>query len=91
MALPKARQSQEFFEDPFAAEERAFRQKRARLLRRYEGQFVALYQGRVVGHSPDDEELARGMFEKFGDASFYIVKVEKEPTVYELPSPEITR
>jgi hypothetical protein len=29
------------------------------------------------------------MFEKFGDAPFYIVKVEKEPTVYELPSPEI--
>lgn len=91
MAISKARQSQECVEDPLAAEERAFRQKRGHLLRRYEGQFVALYQGRVVGHGPDDEELARGMFEKFGDAPFYIVRVEKEPTVYELPSPEIIR
>jgi hypothetical protein len=89
MALSKARQSREFLEDPLAAEERVFRQKRAHLLRRYEGQFVALYQGCVVGHGLDDEELAREMFEKFGDAPFYIVKVEKEPTVYELPSPEI--
>ena len=75
-------------EEPLAAEEQAFRQKRLHLLRRYEGQFVALYQGRVVGHGTDDEELARRMFEKLGDAPFYIAKVEKELTVYELPSPE---
>jgi hypothetical protein len=56
----------EFFEDPFAAEERTFLQKRRQLLQRYEGQFVALYQGRVVGHGLDDEELAREMFEQFG-------------------------
>jgi len=31
------------------------------------------------------------MFEKLGDVSFYITKVEREPTVYELPSPEIVR
>jgi ABC-type enterochelin transport system ATPase subunit len=60
-------------------------------LRRYEGQFVALYQGRVVGHGADDEELARRMFEKLGDVPFYIAKVSKEPTVYDLPSPETVR
>jgi Family of unknown function (DUF5678) len=91
MATAKARQVQEFPEDPFAAEERMFRQKRRQLLQRYEGRFVALYQGRVVGHGPDDEELAREMFEQLGDVAFYIAKVEKEPTVYELPSPEALR
>jgi hypothetical protein len=91
MATSKARQFQESLEEPFATEERAFRQKHRQLLQRYEGQFVALHQGRVVGHGPDDEELARGMFAKFGDVPFYIAKVEKEPTVYELPSPEATR
>ena len=91
MATSKARQFQEFLADPFAAEERAFRQKRGRLLQRYAGQFVALYRGRVVGHGLDDEELAREMFEQFGDVPFYIAKVEKEPTVYDLPSPETTR
>ena len=88
MATSKARQFEESFEEPFAAEERAFRQKHRQLLQRYEGQFIAFHQGRVVGHGPDDEELAREMFVKFGDAPFYIAKVEKEPTVYELPSPE---
>lgn len=88
MATSKARQFQDSLEEPFAAEERAFQQKHRQLLQQYEGQFVALYQGRVVGHGSDDEELAHRMFAKFGDVPFYIAKVEKEPTVYELPSPE---
>jgi hypothetical protein len=91
MTIPKAREVQELAEEPFAGEERTFHQKRAQLLRRYEGQFVALYRGRVVGHDSDDEELAQRMFEQFGDVPFYIVKIEKEPTVYELPSPEVIR
>ena len=91
MATSKARQMPEFLEDPFVAEERTFRQKRRQLLQRYEGQFVAFYQGRVVGHGLDDEELARKMFEQFGDVPFYITKVENEATVYELPSPETLR
>jgi len=88
MATVKTRERQQSLEEPLAAEEQAFRRKQMQLLRRYEGQFVALYQGRVVGHGADDEALARRMFEKLGDVPFYIAKVEKEPTVYELPSPE---
>ncbi len=78
-------------EEPWVTEERAFRQQRGRLLRRYAGQFVALYQGRVVGHSVDDEALAQSLFERLGDVPFYIAKVEAEPTVYDLPSPETVR
>ena len=78
-------------EELLAAQERAFYKRRTRLLQRYQGQFVALYRGRVVGHGPSDEELARQMFEKFGDAPFFIQRVEKEPTVYEVPSPEVVR
>jgi len=91
MATVKTRERQQSLEEPLAAEEQAFRRKQMQLLRRYEGQFVALYQGRVVGHGADDEALARRMFEKLGDVPFYIAKVEKEPTVYELPSPEAVR
>ena len=76
-------------EEGFAEEQRAFLRQRARLLRRYAGQFVALHRGRVVGHGPDDEELARQMFERFGDAPFFIARVEATPSVYELPSPEV--
>lgn len=91
MALSKARHIPESPAEPFAAEERVLRQKRAQLLRRYAGRFVALYEGRVVGYGTDDEELARRMFEQLGDVSFYIARIEKEPTVYELPSPEVVR
>jgi len=89
MAILKTQRKWLLPEEPLAVEEEAFRRKRAQLLRRYEGQFVALYQGRVVGHGTDDEELARQLYEKLGDVSFYIAKVEREPTVYELPSPEL--
>ena len=89
-ACPRAkRRVRQSLEDALAAEEQAFWRKQTQLLRRYEGQFVALYQGHVVGHGADDEELALRMFEKLGDAPFYIAKVSKEPTVYELPSPEV--
>jgi hypothetical protein len=91
MPTSKKLKEQEPGEEPLAAEERAYGKKRARLLKRYQGQFVALYQGRVVGHGPNDEDLARQMFEKFGDAPFFIQRVEKEPTVYEVPSPEVVR
>jgi hypothetical protein len=78
-------------EQLLVAEEQAFRRQRAKLLRRYEGQYVAFHQGRVVGHGPDDEELARQLFADLGDQPFYIARVEREPTVHELPSPELER
>lgn len=75
--------------EPLAAEAQAFRRKLPQLLGRYEGEFVALYRGRIVGHSANDEELAQQMYERLGDAPFYIARVERQPTVYDLPSPEV--
>ena|SRR5438046_1164063 len=72
-----------------ADERRAFERQRAQLLRRYKGQYVAVYEGRVVDHDPDDEALACRLFVKLGDVPFYIARVEERPTVYDLPSPEI--
>jgi len=77
--------------DPLASEEEVFRRRFNQLLRRYEGQFIALYHGRVVGNSTNDEELAGRIFNKLGDVPFYIVKVEKETTVYDLSTPKIVR
>ena len=77
--------------DPLAAEERAFVSQRARLKRRYPGQFVALRRGRVVGHDKDDETLAARMLEQLGDAPFLIVHVESHPVTYDVPSPELVR
>jgi hypothetical protein len=89
MSIAERETTRVFVDDVGTAEEAAFRRKRTQLLRRYAGQFVALYRGRLVGHAEDDEELAERMFKKLGDVPFYIAKVEEEPTVYDLPSPEI--
>jgi len=71
------------------AERRAFERRRSQLMRRYAGQYVAIVGGRVVDHGKDDEALAARMFRKIGDAPFYIGRVERIPTIYEVPSPEV--
>jgi hypothetical protein len=77
--------------DALAKEGDVFLRKRVQLLNRYEGQFVAIYQGKVAGHHLSDEVLARTMFDTFGDVPFYIAKVERTPSVIELPSPGALR
>jgi hypothetical protein len=91
MRPSKLARKEESTDDPLAVEERSFVRKRAQLLRKYKGEFVALYQGAVIGHGADDEELARQMFEKVGDVPFYIGKVGSPATVYDVPSPEVGR
>ena len=76
-------------ETPLAREQRAFQQQLPQLLRRYAGQYVAFQGGRVVASDRDDEALAARMFARVGDALFYIARVEKTPSVYEIPSPEL--
>ena len=75
--------------DPLAAERRAFLRQRLQLLRRYPGQYVALYGGRVVGRHKDCEALAARLFAELGDVPFFIARLEKRPTVYDLPGPEV--
>jgi hypothetical protein len=81
--------SPQLAEESLAAERRAFELQRAQLMRRYPGEYVALSGGRVVDHDKQDEALAARMFTRFGDAAFYITRLEQSPTVYEVPSPEL--
>jgi len=76
--------------DTLASECRAFEGQRKQLMRRYAGEYVAVFGGRVVAHDKDDEVLAARMFRKFGDAPFYIARVEENSTVCEVPSPELS-
>jgi len=75
--------------DPLATEERAFRQQRSQLMKRFSGQYVGFYKGRFVDHDDSDEILAARLFKKLGDVSFYIARLEDTPTVGEVPSPEL--
>jgi hypothetical protein len=83
------RTSPQLAEENLGAERHAFERQRAQLMHRYPGQYVALSGGRVVDHDKQDEALAARMFRKFGDATFYIARLEQSPTVYEVPSPEL--
>jgi hypothetical protein len=75
--------------DALARECRAFEGQRKQLMRRYSGEYVAMFGGRVVAHDKDDEALAARMFRKLGDAPFYIGRVEDNSTICEVPSPEL--
>ena len=45
------------FDRQFLREAAAFRRQLPKLLKRYSGQFIAMSDGRVVGHDPDVEKL----------------------------------
>lgn len=72
-----------------AVEEAAFRRLRPQLMARYPGLFVAIYGERVVDQDEDDEALALRLFERFGYVPVYIARVEENPTILEMPSPEV--
>jgi Family of unknown function (DUF5678) len=68
--------------DPLNGEWEIFDRRLKTLLPRYEGQFVAMRNGRVVDHDRDDAALALRMFDKYGDKPFIIGEVTQEPRVY---------
>jgi hypothetical protein len=86
--LPTQARQSKIQNEPLASEEQAFERQRARLLRHYANQFVAIYHGRVVGHDKDAEALAARLFKELGDVPFLIARVEKGASAYDLPSPE---
>jgi hypothetical protein len=57
----------------------AFRAMREALLANYEGQYVAVYQGQVVDHDPDELALVARIDEKYPDAVVLIKRVTPEP------------
>jgi hypothetical protein len=85
----RKRLSSELSGNRLAGEELAFWQWRPRLIKRLAGQYVAFYRGRLVDHDKDDEALALRLFRKLGDVAFYIARLEKTPSVCEIPSPEL--
>lgn len=91
IVMPKTQNklSSERIEDPLASQVKAFRRQRMQLMKRFAGQYVALYGGRLVDHDKDDEALAARLYRKLGDAAFYIARLEDTPTVSEVPSPEL--
>jgi hypothetical protein len=89
---PKSAQLTDFqreAEKQLLLEEKAFEQQLEKLLKKYKGQFVAVWQGKVVDHDANQSILFRRVLNKIGDVPFLIARVERTPTVYESPSVEV--
>jgi len=69
-------------------ERQAFQRLLPELLKTRMGQFVAIYEGRVIDADPDNLVLAQRVHAQ-GYHPVYIQKVSPEPRTIELPSPEI--
>src|SRR5437867_2179471 len=72
-------------EKQLTREERAFRRKKKELLKKYENEYVALYQGEVVDHDPDDIVLVERARQKLGRVPFLIMPVRRKPIIFDTP------
>lgn len=71
----------------FNQEVAAFENLKPALLKQYAGQYVAIYQGQVVGYGEDETVLFRQVLARFGAVPCYIEKVVPEtPRRARMPS-----
>ena len=62
----------------FEAEKRTFWALRERLLDQYEGEYVAIHQGRVVDHDTDKIKLGLRVYQRFGYRPIYVQLVSRQ-------------
>jgi len=62
----------------FEAEKKCFWALREQLLDQYEGQYVAIHQGRVVDHDTDKLKLGLRVYQRFGYLPIYVQLVSRQ-------------
>ena len=72
-------------------EQRQFDKMLPTLLESFDGEYVALYRGEVVGHNSDDSELYGDMLAKLGYVPFLIQRASREPEILEIENVESGR
>lgn len=66
-------------DEAFEREVAAFKALKPELLKQYPGQYVAIYQGQVVGHGDNRLALVKEVYNQFGEVPCYVEKVSLEP------------
>jgi hypothetical protein len=61
----------------------AFSRLKPELLETYRGEYVAIHEGQVVDHGPDDVALALRFFAKYGNVPVHIGLVTDSPEAAE--------
>jgi len=75
----------------FEAEKKTFWAMRDQLLDKYEGQYVAVYQGRIVDHDDDKIRLGLRVYQQFGYQPIYVQLVSRQGLpVKQLVSPRFS-
>jgi len=77
--------------EAFEREQQAFERLKPELLRTHRGQWVAIYQGKVVEAGQDRSQVLDNFYGRFGYVPVYIQQVEEQPRVYKLPHRKVIR
>jgi hypothetical protein len=77
--------------EAFEQERQAFERLKPELLRTHRGQWVAVYQEKVVEAGQDRSQVLDSVYDRFGYVPVYIQKVEEQPRVYKLPHRKVVR
>lgn len=75
----------------FEQEIAAFETLKPELLKQYPGQYVAIYQGKVVASGVDKHEVSRQVREQYGLVVYYVQLVSPKPRTARIPSVWVTR
>lgn len=76
-------------EAAFEAEAAAFDRIKPSLLEQFGGQYVAVYQGKVVASGPDQFELLRQVHQQYGPVPCYIDLVEPGSSIRKVRIPSV--
>jgi len=77
--------------DAFEREQQAFECLKPELLRTHRGQWVAIYQGKVVEVGEDQSQVLDRVYDRFGYVPVYVQLVEEQLRVYKLPHRKMAR
>ena len=77
--------------DAFEREQQALERLKPELLRACQGQWVAIYQGKVVEVGQDRSQVLDSVYNRFGYVPVYVQRVEEQPRVYKLPHRKVAR
>ncbi len=76
---------------PIAKDMAWYEANKPKLLRRYEGEYVAIIDGKVVDHNKEFGPLAGRVFKKYGVRAIFMPQVVRGERVVNIPSPWIAR
>jgi hypothetical protein len=77
--------------EAFERERQTFEHLKPELLHTHQGQWVAIYQGKVVEAGEDRSQVLDRVYDRFGYVPVYVQQVEEQLRAYKLPHRKVAR